>query len=174
MEHVPQSETVGAIERTFDVATGRRLRQGIGFTLAGAVVTWIGVTISAAYIADAGQGGFSPLPGLVLGIGLVLLMFGVVRLAQSALRPAERFDIGERGLVHHTARADRVVPWTQITGVRELGVTRTGDLAVWLGVALRAVIVVRGARNIRFNSLAGDANLLLWTIQQHTTPAGRP
>ncbi|MEV4513189.1 hypothetical protein AB0K00_29970 [Dactylosporangium sp. NPDC049525] len=167
MEHVPQSETVGAIERTFDVATGRRLRQGIGFTLAGAVVTWIGLVISAAYIA-AGQGGFSPLPGLVLGIGLVLLMFGVVRLAQSALRPQERFDIGEHGLVHHTARGDRVVPWTQIAEVRELGVTRSGDLAVWLGIALRAVIVVRGARNIRFNSLAGDANLLLWSIQQHT------
>jgi hypothetical protein len=168
VEGVPQHETVGAIERTFDVATGRRLRQGIGFTLAGAVATWIGAAISAAYIADAGQGGFSPLPGLVLGIGLVLLLFGLVRLAQSALRPAERFDIGERGLVHHTARRDRVVPWTQIAAVRELGVTRSGDLAVWLGIALRAVIVVRGGRNIRFDSLAGDATQLLWSIQRHT------
>jgi hypothetical protein len=174
MEQVPQSETAGAIERTFHVATGRRIGLGVGFTAAGAVITWIGVAISAAYIADAGQGGFSPLPGFVLGVGLVFLMFGGTRLAQSALRPAERFDIGERGLVHHTSRGDRVVPWTQVAEVRELGTTRSGDLAVWLGIALRAVIVVRGGRNLRFNSLAGDANLLLWSIQRHIGPAGRP
>ena len=45
---------------------------------------------------------------------------------------------------------------------------------MWLGIALRAVVVVRGGRNIRFNSLAGDANLLLWTVQQHIGSADRP
>ncbi|GAB3829682.1 hypothetical protein ACFPIJ_32070 [Dactylosporangium cerinum] len=88
------SWSTGGSSTPFQVDTGRRLRQGIGFTAAGAVVTWIGVTISIAYIADAGKGGFSPLPGLVLGVGLVALFFGVVRLAQSVLRPGERFDVG--------------------------------------------------------------------------------
>lgn len=162
----PQPQSVA----TFHVATGRRLGQGIGFTAAGAVVTWIGVSISAAYVADAGQAGFSPLPGLVLGLGLVALAFGVVRLAQSALRPAERFELGERGLLHHTARGDRVVPWTQVADVRELGTTRSGDLSRWLGVGLRAVVTVRDGGNLRFNSLTEDADLLLYTIQRHIRP----
>ncbi|GAA3214175.1 hypothetical protein GCM10010532_040490 [Dactylosporangium siamense] len=161
------------IARTFQVDTGRRLRQGIGFTAAGAVVTWIGVTVSVAYVAAAGKGGFSPLPGLVLGIGLVALIFGLVRLAQSALRPGERFDVSDDGLLHHTSRGDRFVPWDQVAGVREIGVTRSGDLAVWLGSGLRAVVVVRKGRNIRFNSLAGDADLLLWSIQHRVQGPGR-
>ncbi len=158
----------GSIERTFPVATGRRLGHGIGFTAAGALVTWIGVSVSAAYLADAGQAGFSPLPGAALGLGLLLLGFGLVRLAQSALRPDERFATGEHGLVHHTARGDRVVPWTQVAEVRELGTTRSGDLSRWLGIGLRVVVTVRDGAAIRFNALTDDADLLLYTIQQRT------
>ncbi len=67
---------LGRLVRSHRVNTGRRLGQGIGVTITGAVITLIAIPIDIAYVDDANSSGFSPLPGVITGLGLVLLAIG--------------------------------------------------------------------------------------------------
>lgn len=160
---------LGPLVRSHPVDGGRRIGQGVGVTIAGALITLIAIPIAAAYIADANSPGFSPLPGVLLGLGLALLVLGLVRLVQSVLRPGERFDVHEAGLVHVTARRTRSVPWPQVGGVRELGRFRPDGPVHWLGVDYRCVVRVKDGGSVRFNTLVEDADQLTHAIRKRTT-----
>ncbi|MDG4767564.1 hypothetical protein O7632_26240 [Solwaraspora sp. WMMD406] len=161
---------LGARTDSFPVDDGRRLGQGIGCLVVGAVPTVVGVMLSAAYVANANSSGFSPLPGAILGLGLVLLFFGGLRLTQRLTRPDERFDLHEHGFVHRTSRGERAIRWADVAKVRHLGSYRDGGLAHSFGVDYRCVVELRDKSKIRFDTLTDRADVLGSKIDRHTSP----
>jgi hypothetical protein len=162
---------LGQRVRSHWVDTGRRWWHGLGFTTVGAVMTAVGILLAVVYLAES-DFPIGPILGAILGLGLLLLVVGLVRLGQSLLRPDERFDVYEHGFVHVTRRRTRSVPWDQVTGLREIGDIFAGGLRSSLGVDYRCVVKVRDGSSVTFNTLTENADVLAGTIDEHRS-AGR-
>lgn len=153
------------------VDTGRRWRQGIGFTTVGAAIMAVGIPLAVMSLDDPDYP-VGPLPAVLLGLGLALFVVGLIRFGQSLLRPDERFDVHERGFAHVTRRRTLPVRWDQIAGLREIGDPHAGGLRGSLGVDYRCVVKVRDGSSVKFNTLTMNADVLVRTIDEHR-PADR-
>ena len=156
---------LGQRVRSHWVDTGRRWWHGLGVTTIGAVMMAVGILLAVMFFVG-------PVSGAILGLGLLLLVVGLIRLGQSLLRPDERFDVYEHGFVHVTRRRTRSVPWDQVTGLREIGDIFAGGLRSSIGVDYRCVVKVRDGSSVKFNTLTENADVLAGTIDEHR-PADR-
>jgi hypothetical protein len=109
------------------------------------------------------NGGPSPLPGVLLGLGLVGFYFSVSRLVAAVRKRGERFDVYERGIVHRVAGAESVIPWPDITAVRPIGREKDG-IPHAMGTDFRCELRLTDGRPVRFNTYTEGAVLLAETI----------
>jgi hypothetical protein len=171
MSDAPHPGELGQRVRSHWVDTGRRWWQAIGVTITGAVLMAVAIPLAVVSLADPDYS-VNPIAAIGLGLGLVLLVVGLIRLGQSLLRPDERFDVHEHGFAHVTRRRTRSIPWDQVTGLREIGDSLAGGLRGSIGVDYRCVVKVRDGSTVKFNTLTENADVLAQTIDEHR-PAAR-
>ncbi|MFE1291229.1 hypothetical protein [Streptomyces sp. NPDC058751] len=134
----------------------RARRNAVGWLVVGVLGTGIGVPVTIAYIAAAGNSGFSPLPGVLLGIGLVGLWVGGTLLTRSVTRRAEVFRLHGGGLVHRRAGTERALPWPDIARV----VYRENDrpTARLVGTDVHCVIHLKAGGRLRITGYHDNAH----------------
>ncbi|WP_328687962.1 hypothetical protein OHA74_53915 [Streptomyces phaeochromogenes] len=175
MAHPTGADELGALIGEHGYDWERARRGAVGWLVVGVLGTAIGVPVAIGYISDAGSSGFSPLPGLVLGLGLLGLAVGGTLLARSVTRRREVFRLHEGGLVHHRADAEHVLAWQDIARVDYQENDRAAARSV--GTDVRCLIHLKAGGRLRVTGYHDNAHRLgstLWRAIAKGEPPTTP
>lgn len=168
---------LGKPVREYVTDNARRRSAGLSAVIVGVLFTVIGIPVVVAYVSADDSSGPALLPGVLLGIGIAGLGFGVLRLVQAARTAGEAFLVHERGLVHRRPGGETVIRWTDIASITETG--KDSGPARYMGNDVQCRLRLKQGGTVRFTGYVVGAAQLAGTIASavqeglHPEPAPR-
>ncbi|MFF2521464.1 hypothetical protein [Streptomyces liangshanensis] len=166
---------LGILVREHVTDNARRRSTGLSALIVGVLFTAIGIPVVIAYADGTNSSGPPFLPGVLLGIGLAGLGFGVLGLVRAARSRGEAFLVHERGLVRRRSGRETVIRWTDIASVTETG--KDSGPARYMGNDVQCRLRLKSGGSMRFSGYVTSAGQLAATVAravqdgQHPEPA---
>lgn len=160
---------LGAYVERFETDNRRRALRAAAATAIGAPVAAFGVVLVVIVDQGGTLGAVMMFPGVIIGVGLGLVLFGVTLACQTVTRRGESFTLYEAGFVHAKAKTSTEVPWTEIESV--VDTTKQNVLAKAFGGDVGCLVKLAGGRKLVLNGFTEGAALLTLRIFEAT--AGR-
>ncbi|MFE8013824.1 hypothetical protein ACFU3O_13905 [Streptomyces antibioticus] len=175
MAHPTEADELGPLIGEYGYDWKRARGTAVGWLLVGFLGTAVGLPLAGSYIADAGSSSASPVPGMVLGLGLVGLAVGGTLLTLGVIRRREVIRLHRGGLAHHRADTVLILPWQDIDRVdyqeNDRGAARL------TGSEVRCVIHLKAGGRIRINGFhhgAHDLGSAVWRAVAKNEPPAAP
>ncbi|SFC16385.1 hypothetical protein [Streptomyces aidingensis] len=158
-------KALGALVGRYETDNRRRGTVALIALLVGLAATAVTVPVVIETFDSAGaQGGTGSgrLAGLLGGVALLGLWGGISRGSQYLRLHGEVFHLREGGLVHRRTGETRVIPWSQIRGVRDRG--QSNFVSRPLGWDVHCTIRVRGGRRLLITGFTPGAERLVAAV----------
>lgn len=163
---------LGILISEFATDNRRRVWTAVGLLVGGLIALGIGL----GSIVDFGVGpdlpgatpNFSKASGVLTGIGIGAVSYGVILAVLAARHRGERFALYERGLVRTIAGRELLLRWDDISAVRVVDGGALDHVRPWLprmvvrvaGGDLVCALKLRAGGRLRFNDFTADAATL--------------
>jgi hypothetical protein len=163
---------LGAYVERFETNNRRRAWRAAAAMATGVPIAAVGVFLVVIADQAGTMGAAMMFPGVIIGSGLGLALFGVTLACQTITRRGEFFTLHEAGFVHAKATTSTEVPWTAIESVTDN--TKQNMLAKAFGGDVGCLVKLTDGRKLIINGFTDGAALLTHRVFEATTPRTSP
>lgn len=166
---IPGEDELGGFVGRYVTDAGRHGKVAIVTLPIGVAALAAAVPVVVQTFEEAGSGTFA---GLLLGVALVCLWSGITNGWRYAQRHGETYVLREGGLVHRGTGSSRVIPWTDIRQVSDIG--QPGALGAAMGWDVHCRIRLRTGGRLLLTGFTAGAPELARTLQLAVHEGVRP